>query len=428
MWVSRAATSTWREGDWSNLVGWPETVAEDDGRLCWAGRSKLWMSVSDDFYSFDEEVEGDSAPINRTIGGRASDVQWLLSVGRLIVGTSMECRTVKSSSFDEPVTRDAISIRNVSDAGSAPVQARRVGTKGFFVDRDLIRPHIVAYDVDIRDYTTARLDFLAEQIFAGQVKDIAVQTRPHTRIYYLLNDGSLYALLYEPREQVQGFHKISAPDATFKAIGVEPTTTSSDNVWAEVEIGGERVIWRMFSEFDGYKHADDAVEYGSPGSATLTGLTHLNYMVPVGWVDGAPLSSTTPIENGSLTLSTAPTSAVIGRPYSARWKGVKAAYGAQGGTAVGKTKRIQGQSIHGVDIAIGGIRFGVATEENEYLRPLHEIINGQSVDPGTVHSQFDPELDAAPGDLATDPRLVLQNIAPYPATILNIKFSVETNE
>jgi len=65
------AVTNWQEGEWSDHRGYPSSVSLHEGRLWWAGKTKIWGSISDGYESFDEdsdEDEGDSAPINRSIG------------------------------------------------------------------------------------------------------------------------------------------------------------------------------------------------------------------------------------------------------------------------------------------------------------------------------------------------------------------------
>jgi hypothetical protein len=81
------ATADWSEGDWSDIVGWPSALRFHDGRLWFAGRDKIWGSVSDAYTSFDIDFEGDAGPINRSVGfGPVDTINWLLDLSRLIVG------------------------------------------------------------------------------------------------------------------------------------------------------------------------------------------------------------------------------------------------------------------------------------------------------------------------------------------------------
>ncbi len=99
-----SATDLWEEGLWSDYRGWPSAPQFDGGRLWWVSRD-ITGSVSDGYESFDDSIEGDSAPIVRSIGsGPVERINWLLSLGRLLLGTQLTEKVVRSSSLDEPVT------------------------------------------------------------------------------------------------------------------------------------------------------------------------------------------------------------------------------------------------------------------------------------------------------------------------------------
>lgn len=116
--TSTKFTYQWNEGMWSDAQDWPSAVSLSDGRLWWSGSDKIWASVSDAFESFDEEIEGDSGPISRSIAtGGINDTQWMMSLQRLIIGTEGAISVAKSSSMDEPITPSNMGIRDSSTTG-----------------------------------------------------------------------------------------------------------------------------------------------------------------------------------------------------------------------------------------------------------------------------------------------------------------------
>jgi hypothetical protein len=142
------ATDDWREGEWSGAQQWPSAVVLHDGRLGWAGRDRLWLSVSDAFDSFDEETEGDSGPIARSIAiGGLNTSTWMMSLQRLIVGTDGVEASVRSSSLDEPLTPTNLTVRAASTIGCANVNPAQVDTFGLFVDRDGAGPGVLRLPV-----------------------------------------------------------------------------------------------------------------------------------------------------------------------------------------------------------------------------------------------------------------------------------------
>jgi hypothetical protein len=100
------------------------------------GTDKIWGSVSDAYTSFDIDTEGDAGPINRSVGfGPVDTINWLLPLGRLIVGRQGAETSVRSGSFDEPLTPTNFTLKDCSTQGSAPVAAVKIDTRGVFVQQ-----------------------------------------------------------------------------------------------------------------------------------------------------------------------------------------------------------------------------------------------------------------------------------------------------
>ncbi len=419
-----AATTLWREPEWSDYQGWPSVPIDHDGRLGWASGIRVWLSETDNYYSFDEEIEGDSAPIQRTVGGPVSNVKWATSVGpRIMMGSSLEVRVVEANEFEERLAFDNVKIRPIEDIGSHPVQARRIDSAVLYVDRTGYRPMGVGPGEFSSSFKTTRFDFLIEALIASKIKEIAVQRRPHTRVWYLTEGGQIYVFTYEPGEDIQAWATISSPGMTFKALGVEPIAgAKSDRVWVVVEDEDENaVVWRMAGE-DGVGigdvnyMADDYVEYTGLGSATLTGLSHLNNEYLAVWADGAPVEVDSMVSSGSWVHSDTVTNAVAGRPYKARAKSVKLAYSEQG-TSLLRRKSVQRAGVIGADICLDGLAVGVISDGQEGLPFVEPIIRGEPIARGVLHAQLDYDMENVPGSPDTDCRLVIEQTAPYPGTI-----------
>lgn len=425
------AVTKWREGEWSDKRGWPAVPLEHDGRLWWFSGTRIWGSVSDDFYSFDENIEGDSAPIDKAIGGRAAEVRGAASLGSSIaILTSLGERTIQANDFGDIITRESANLRNASGHGANAAAPALVDDRVFFVDRGERRPFVFGDPDNSQRFQSVRLDFFTEQLFGSAVKQMAVQRKPHTRIWYLLENGDLYAFLYEPSEESQGFCKIESDGFTFKTIAIEPSTEDEDRIWTTVVDGeGAASVWRMFKESEAVggtlnKMLDDAVFYEGAATSTITGLGHLNGVIPGVWADGAQVDVSAPVASASLTLPADASAAVVGRPYVSDWKGAKVAYGAQGGTALTKPKRLQELALVCVDTCLDGLRLGVS-EEAEYVHDAPRVIHSEQIAPGRVFSEIDIPLEPIGGGNYPDPRPIIRNIAPNPATVTALVYKVE---
>lgn len=431
-------TADWQEGEWSENRTWPSAVALSDGRLFWSGSDKIWGSVSDGFASFDEELEGDAGPINRSIAtGAVNSTQWLLSLQRLIAGTEGSIASAKSSSLDEPITPTNLSIKDTSTTGAAPVDPAKIDARGLFVERSGTAVMEIVFDGSSGDYVTTQLSKLTTSIFSSGIKQMAVQRRPDTRVWLVLEDGSCVCCLYEPQQEVLAFIPIET-DGDIESVCVLPAA-NQDRVYFSVSRLGTttRFIEKMALDSEVVPGTltytvDSFVRQtvvGSPSTTVSVGV-HLAGETVVCWADGAPIESAegTPrtfVVNGSgnITVPSAVSEAAAGLAYRARYKSARLAYGAAGGSAM-----LQKKAVHRVgpvmkDFTRYGIKFG-ADFTTMYPPPL--MVNGEAA--SAIQTTVRDEV-AFPlgGYWDTDARVCFEINSPYTATVLGLVMDVESH-
>jgi len=430
-----AATFDWREGSWSTYRGFPRAVAFDDGRLVWLHGTLAYHSVSDAFESFDQELEGDAAPIIRTVS--QEEGLWIKSVGRLFIGSAGRENQVRSSSFDEPLTQTAYSIKRVSSRGSGFVDPVDVDTVVVFSQRDDLRVYEISYDVESQDYSSKPLTRLNPEACSPGIVRIAVQRQPDTRVYFVLEDGTCAILTYERYERVVAWSKFETAGLV-KDICILPGVdedqvyfiverTVSDvpkryveRLAKESECVGASVSWLM----------DCATHYTGSSVTTITGLGHLEGRGVIVWAGGAAAadqSSLKTVTSGSITLTSAVSSATIGLPFTARSKSMKLAFAAGLGTALNQLKRVDHLGVLLRNTAWKGIRFGRSWAKLNYL-PKMRHSTGQAIADNTVFDYYDEETSPFDGKFGPDERLYCEAKAPYPATVLGYVIGMVTND
>ncbi|MGE0231432.1 MAG: hypothetical protein AB7S46_06585, partial [Flavobacteriaceae bacterium] len=221
-----AYTDNWQESIWSEKQGWPSTVAFHKGRLWWAGKTRFVGSIADDYENFDPEFEGDAGAINRTLGsGPVDTINFSLSLGRLILGTSGTEFSIKSTSFDEPLTPENTQASDPSTQGSRQgVAAAKVDNRGVFAQRSGKRLFELVFNPDTYDYSPRDLTLLCPDLTGdANVVGMAIQRQPDTRIHVWLDDGTVIVLTYEPAEEVFCWSRIEMADSGFvESIAVLP--------------------------------------------------------------------------------------------------------------------------------------------------------------------------------------------------------------
>lgn len=440
-------TRDWQPGEWSDDTGWPSAVALADGRLWQSGADRIWGSVSDAFSSYNEETEGDSAPISRSIAtGGVNDTKWLLSLQRLLAGTEGAISTVKSSSLDEPITPTNFGIRDSSTTGAASIDPIKVDTRGIFVERAGTALLELTFDGSASDYTATQISKLTTDLFASGVKDIAIQRRPDTRVWLTLNDGSAVCMVYEADQEVLAFIPIET-DGAFESIAVLPDLIQ-DRVYASirrsVKGASVRYIEKMAMDREVKpatlcKTSDSFITFtNSPASATVSGLGHLIGRRVVAWVDGAPVEESpgvpakfTVANDGTITLPSSATTGVVGLAYpnGARYKSSRLAYGAANGTAMLQKKSVDELGFILTDFVRSGIKIGPSFDDPyRGLYPLPEITNGSAAKAIVLSDIHDEEPVTLGGEWNTDSRVCFECRSPYTMTVLGMVLTVTTNE
>ena len=427
-----SATSNWSEGAWSDLRGYPSSVALHEGRLFLAGKSKIWGSVSDAYESFDEDVAGDSGVIDSTIGyGPVDDINWLIPMTRLFIGTDISEKTLATNSFEEALTPSNFRITEPSTQGSANIEPIKLDKKGLFIQSSGTRLFELSYNPQEADFSAGELTKLAPAIGKPSIIRLAAPRQPDTRIHCVRSDGKVAVLCYDPVENLQGWVLIETDglvEDAFILPGDEETL-----VYYSIKrtINGSTVRylekWALESECQGgtlNKQADSFITYESSSTTTITGLNHLEGESVVVWGDGKDQGTYT-VSSGSITLTTAVSNAVVGLGYTAQYKSSKLGYGAQQGTPLNKKKIVRDIGLILSNTHYQGLKFGT---DFDNLQNLPLVEDGKITSADYIWDQYDKDTNPFGGIWDTDSRICLQAQSPRPCTVLAATFGVQTNE
>ena len=441
------ATKDWGEGAWSSLRGFPSSVGLWDGRLWWAGKGSNYASISDEYESHDPEREGDSGPINRSIGfGPVDNIGSLLPLHRLVLCTDGATISVRSTSLDEPVTPTNYNLRRVASFGVANVPPVVIDKKGIVVQSGGTRVHELDLDDKFFDYQTSDLTVLVPEIGEPSIIKVVVQRQPDTRVHCVRSDGTVALLVFDRAENVICWIEDQTDGVVEDAL-VLPGSIE-DAVYYQVKrtINGstKRYLEKhaLESECTGLpvaKHADSFIVYSGSEVTTITGLSHLEGKTVVvwGWNTVTPFTDTYgntvgkdlgtfTVSSGQITgLSAAVTNACVGLAYTAQYQSSKLAYGARAGTALAQKKKITQLALILRNTHIGGLKFG---RDFTHLHSINRQVKGRSVTADTMLASYDHDALGFGDTYDTDSRLCLQAAAPRPATVLACVIGAELHE
>lgn len=426
------ATSDWSEGKWSDLRGWPTSVALDEGRLWWAGKDSITGSVSDAFDSFDAGTIGDSGPIDRSIGeGPVDSIKWLLSLKRLIVGGEGSEFNIRSSALDEVITPSTFNIKDFSTIGSGNVQALKIDNSGVFVDQTGLRIYELNYQGDSYDYSSTDMTILVPEYASPGIVRIAVQRKPDTRIHAVRSDGTVMIGVFDSSEDVLAWVSWTTNGAVEDVVVLPGTTEDSVYYLVNRSINSStvRYLEKHSLETDCRggtlnKQADSFATFtNSPASPIVTGLSHLEGESVVAWADGIGVMNTAGdepatfvVSSGQITLPFAASTGVIGLGYTAQWKSTKLArQPSEIYSALARHKKVDHLRLIMAWVHPKGLKFG---PDFSNLDNIPEVESGTVINLNTVRTTYDEDSIEFPGTWITDARLCLKAEAPLPCTIL----------
>lgn len=435
-------TSDWAEGVWSNYRGYPSAISFHEGRLWFAGNGRYIGSVSDNYESFDEDVEGDSGVINKAIGdGSVEEVNWLLSSDVLALGTSSGEKIIRSNTFGDILTPSNTSIKTLKNIGSTNISPVLVDQRIIFsFGSFLYEIYTLSTTEGGIGFDVTNLTLLSPEICKPNITQIAVQRRPDTRIHCLRSDGKVAIMVYNVNEGIKSW-SLWETDGIVENILI--TKGGSENIEDAVYYTIVRTIngqskrylekWAYEDNAQGgviNEQLDSFKKFSlNVSSDTLSGLEHLaNRSVKV-W-DGTSgqgkfLGDFNISNSGNIELGQVVNNCIVGLSYTGRIKSMKLPYAAGLGTPLNQKKMISMLGVILHNTIVSGVKIGT---DDEYLDPMPCYEDGYSVDENYLYTHYDKEMFPINGTYTTDPRLIITAQSPYPFTLLALTATIQTND
>ena len=291
-----------KEDVWSIWRGYPRTVTFHEARLWFGGSlsrpNTIWGSKVNNFFDFDPgkgradqglDVTLDTDQINR--------IQAVVSNRTLQVLTIGGEFAVKHQISNDPITPENIAITPQTRLGSKKVKPVVIEGGTLFVQRTGKAVHELVFDISQEAYISGTMSLLASHLIGDPVQWDArrgTTDEDANRIYMVNADGTV-AVLNMLREQQVTAWSNWITDGSFKSV-----TVLLDDLYFLVErsINGSTVYYLEKTSADLY--TDCAKVYTTHGSATLTGLSHLEAEEVRIKGDGAVLANAT-VASGQVT-------------------------------------------------------------------------------------------------------------------------------
>lgn len=445
----------WQEGLWSPRNGYPAAVVMSAGRLFWLGADEIIGSISGNYYGFDETFPGDAAPINRelAIGGR-NNAFWAVDAGDIIVGCDTMIARISPSiaSDDNLLTAANIDVKSISQEGAydSVSPLKLADERVIYVHADgktLFEVSWVSQGTS-SGHRVQQFSKLTTDIFENGIVDLAYQRRPDNRIYAAISNDSAVMITYDPVYKVAAHCTIQASDAVganqdvIESFAVLPSS-GQDRVYAIIKriVDGNTVRYVEKLALDSEakpraiaKCVDSFVLFGS-GSATISGLDHLEGRTVVAWYDSAPdldennAPNEYTVSGGQITLGGTPSvGGVVGLPYTGRLKTGRILDQFEGGgSTLHKRQSVKQAGFLLSNYVRSSVKYGT-----EFDNASHPFFNLPAVDtvtgtdaPNVVTGAGGTEsMVFVDGSIEHDTRLCIELASPSPCTIRAIAMEV----
>ena len=345
-------------------------------------------------------------------------------------GGEFVCR---SSSLDEPLTPTNFKIKRGTTIGSAQLDPVIIDASVIFVDRSSGRLHELTSETFNASYAIKELTALTPEIGRPSIVRTAVQRKIDTRIHCVRSDGKVAVMIFDKIEEVSCWVLVETEGFVEDVVVLPSAGSEEDIVYYSIRRSIDGVTkrylerWALTSECEGgtaNRQADSFKYYLGEPTQSLDLLSHLEGEEVVVWADGID-QGTFRVAFGSVTLTTTVSEAIVGLPYTARFKSTKLAYAAQGGSALTQRKRFDHLGLVMRNTHYQGLSYG---DSFETLDDMPLVEQGQTTPAGTVWDSYDSDSFEINGTFDTDMRLCLQANAPRPCTVLAAVIAMNTNE
>lgn len=272
---SLAPTTFWREPAFSDVRGWPAVVFIYEERIGLCGTKAqpdtVHLSAVADYspesVSFKPgtgfSVVTDADGVSRTLAdGQASLILWAVPDARLFIATDGGVKRISGPTLDEPMTPNpgGAVARPVATDGVSSARPAVLQNAILYGSADGGRVMEILMDKDRdepRDITSR-----AEHVGFSPIVEFATVKIGDKHVFCRREDGSIYQLTYDRRENVAGFAGWTiGGGGRVESLCVAPDAKKRDQLWAIINWDGNRRICRLARRWKRASDLPDAQAY-----------------------------------------------------------------------------------------------------------------------------------------------------------------------
>ncbi len=174
----------------------------------------IWGSQGGEYDNFISGTGATDAFKYTLASGQANRIRWIAATENfLAIGTAGAEFKAEGGGSNEAITPTNISIKPPSFYGSADIKPIRLDSHILYIQRDSITTRTFEFDAIQDGFTSINRNLTADTILEGRyglpsgAKQVAYQAGSPSINWVVRNDGVMVGLTFEPREQVNGWHR-----------------------------------------------------------------------------------------------------------------------------------------------------------------------------------------------------------------------------
>jgi hypothetical protein len=342
-----AATTSHREGAWSDVNGWPRQIGFHEGRMIFASNYEhpqtIWGSKTNEYTDFTPGILDNDA--YTFTPSELNIIRWVSS-GRVLSIGALNSEATAIGPNDAPITAsEPPRIKLETTHGSSNlVSPAKVGNAIIFLQRSNRKIREFVYSFANDSYGAPDLTIASEHLFQWDIIDLIYQQEPDSLLWAIRNDipGSFLMCSYDrnvdPAKGGIVAWSRHYTDGRMESMAPMPYQ-NMDQVWVIVnrEINGEQK--RYVEYYDESISVDSGLTWSGDPVTVLGGLRHLEGKTVQIVGDGAVYPSQVVPDTGEITIDPAASEIYVGIGYTPRLVTNRPEVQTQGGTSQGVRKR-----------------------------------------------------------------------------------------
>ncbi len=414
-------------GAWNQRYGYPRTVGFFQDRLLFGGTKMqpyvLWMSRTGDYNNFSVEkadgtVTDDSAICLSFISRQQAEIKHICPASDLFILTDSNEWTVSGG---DTVTPTKCTNKAQTFRGCTEVEPISIGSRLIYIQRRSQTIRDMAYSFETDSYDGMDLTLLAKNLLRGYtITDAAYMQDPDSRLYFVRSDGEMICLAYINDQKVYAWSHMVTEGKYLAVVNISSDT--ADEIYTAAERNGKTYIEKLMPNED----TNNPKDYIMSDCSKVMTLDEATDTLNVDWITGkvsvmadGKYFADMPVEDGTVTLPTEVSYAIVGYPYQMTIELPNIEIQSQNGTLQGRYKNVRAAALR-LRSSLGG-KIGNGVGKMDDIK--YEELSDQKI---TLYTG-DKEITIPNPGVEKNGRVVIVSRDPYPFNLAALIREVVVN-